>query len=245
MAMLHKLLAMIAVATLAACQTNDLAEPPVSLGDFALGLNVVVADDVQMVALSRKTTPDAWETAMQKAIEDRFGEARYSGTRLYNIGIAVEAYALAPPGVPIVLTPKSILVVTANVWEDATQTKLNPEGEQFHIFEKGSPESVVGSGLMQSKAEQMEILAYNTAKRIEQWFLDNPQWFGLPADGQAATAAVETKAAPNAAPAPGTTAAPAPATTAAPAAVASAAKPAPAPVDPGDSFVPGGIPVKQ
>jgi len=178
MMMLRGFLAMVAVAFLAACQTNDLAEPPVPLGDFALGLNVVVADNVEMVPLSRKTTPDAWEAAMKTAIDERFG--RYEGTKLYNIGIAVEGYALAPPGVPVVLKPKSILVVTANVWDDATQTKLNPEGKQFHIFEKNSPETVVGSGLTQSKARQMEILSYNAAKRIEQWFLDNPEWFGLP-----------------------------------------------------------------
>lgn len=214
MAMLRNVLAMMAFAALAACQTNDLAEPPVPLGDFALGLNVVVADNVQMVPLSRPTTPDAWEAAMKKAIEDRFGAARYTGARLYNIGIAVEAYALAPPGVPVVLKPKSILVVTANVWDDATQTKLNAEGKQFHIFEKGSPETMVGSGLTQTKAQQMEILAYNAVKRVEQWFLDNPEWFGLPKAGRAASAP------------------------AAPTPAASAAKPAAAQVDTSDSFVP-------
>lgn len=183
--------AMVAVAWLAACQTNDLTEPPVPLGDFALGLNVVVTDDVQMVPLSRKTTPDAWEAAMKKAVDDRFGAGRYQGTRLYNIGIAVEGYALAPPGVPVVLKPKSILVVTANIWDDATQTMLNTEGKQFHIFEKNSPETVVGSGLTQSKARQMEILSYNAVKRIEQWFLDNPEWFGLPPKTKATVVAEE------------------------------------------------------
>lgn len=191
MAKMRGVLAMLALAFVAACQTDDLAEPPVPLGDFALGLNVVVADDVQMVPLSRKTTPEAWEAAMKKAIDDRFGPDRYQGTRLYNIGIAVEGYALAPPGVPVVLKPKSILVITANVWDDATQTRLNPEGKQFHIFEKNSPETVVGSGLTQSKARQMEILAYNAAKRIEQWFLDNPEWFGLPPRPERANVAEE------------------------------------------------------
>ncbi len=177
--MLRGGVALLAVVVLAACQTNDLLEPAVPLGEFALGLNVAVADKVQMVPLSRKATPEAWELAMEKAIDDRFG--RYEGAKLYNIGIAVEAYALAPPGVPLVLKPKSILVVTATVWDDATQTKLNEEGKQFHIFEKNSPETVVGSGLTQSKARQMEILSYNAAKRIEQWFLENPEWFGLSA----------------------------------------------------------------
>ena len=181
------LVAMMGVAILAACQTNDLSEPPVPLGDFALGLNVAVTDNIQMVPLSRKATPEAWEAAMEKAIEDRFG--RYEGTKLYNIGIAVEGYALAPPGVPLVLKPKSILVVTANVWDDAAQTMLNAEGKQFHIFERNSPETVVGSGLTQSKQRQMEILSYNAAKRIEQWFLDNTEWFGLPPKPKSALAA--------------------------------------------------------
>jgi len=189
MMMRRGLLAIGAAVFLAACQTNDLAEPPVPLGDFALGLNVAVTDNVQMVPLSRKATPEAWESAMEKAIDDRFG--RYEGTKLYNIGIAVEAYALAPPGVPLVLKPKSILVVTANVWDDAAQTMLNAEGKQFHIFEKNSPETVVGSGLTQSKARQMDILAYNAAKRIEQWFLDNPEWFGLPTESKSASLAQE------------------------------------------------------
>lgn len=170
----------VAVALLAACQSNDLAEPPEALGDFALGLNIAVTDNIQMVPLSRTASPQQWEAAMEKAIDDRFGPARYDGSRLYNIGIAVEGYALAPPGVPMVLKPRSILVITANVWDDAAQKKLNAEGKQFHIFEGTSPETVVGSGLTQSKQRQMEILSYNAAKRIEQWFLDNPEWFGLP-----------------------------------------------------------------
>lgn len=201
--MVRGMVAMLALAVLAACQTNDLGKPPVPLGDFALGLNVVVADNVQMVPLSRKATPDEWETALKKAVDDRFG--RYQGTKLYNIGIAVEAFALAPPGVPVVLKPRSILVITANVWDDAAQKKLNPEGKQFHIFEKGSAETMVGSGLTQNRQRQMEILSYNAAKRIEQWFLDNPEWFGLPPKGTvspvaASSAAVPAVASPSAAP---------------------------------------------
>lgn len=166
------------VSLLAACQTSDLAEPPVPLGDFALGLNIAVADNVEMVPISRATTPEAWEAAIIKAVDDRFG--RYSGSKLYNIGISIDAYALAPPGVPVVLKPKSVLVITANIWDDAAQKKLNPEGKQFTIFEKMSAETVVGSGLTQSKEKQMEILSYNAVKRVEEWLLEHPEWFGLP-----------------------------------------------------------------
>lgn len=178
MRLLRLLACCVGLSVLAACQNSDLDEPPALLGNFALGLNIAVADNVEMVPISRPTTPEAWEAAMTKAVDDRFG--RYVGSKLYNIGISIDAYALAPPGVPVVLKPKSILVITANIWDDAAQKKLNPEGKQFTIFEKMSPETVIGSGLTQSKEKQMEILSYNAVKRVEEWLLENPEWFGLP-----------------------------------------------------------------
>ena len=134
---------------------------------------------------------------MKEAVEARFG--RYKGGRLYNIGISVDGYALAPPGIPVVAAPKSVLVITANIGDDATQTKLNPEGEQFTIFEGMSGETVVGTGITRTKKKQMEVLSYNAVKRVERWLVENPQWF--PTDGSV----------PAALPADGTAAAPAPA----------------------------------
>lgn len=163
---------------LAGCQTNDLAEPPVPLGDFALGHNIVVTTNMQKVAISRDATPEDWEKSLEKAIDDRFG--RYDGEKLYNIGISIDAFALAPPGVPLVLSPKSALGITVTVWDDAAQKKLNVEGKQIIVMEKMSGETVVGSGLTKSAAEQMETLSYNAAKAVEGWLLENPEWFGLP-----------------------------------------------------------------
>lgn len=163
---------------LAGCQTNDLKEPPPPLGDFVLGLNIAVADNVQKVPISRDADPKDWEASIKKAVAERFG--RYDGDRIYNIGISIDAYALAPPGVPLVLSPKSVLVVTANIWDDGTATKLNPEGKQLTIFEGASPDTMLGSGLTQTKEMQMETLSYNAAKAVEKWLVDNPQWFDLP-----------------------------------------------------------------
>ena len=174
---------------LAGCQTNDLKEPPPPLGDFVLGLNIAVADNVQKVPISRDADPKDWEVSIKKAVAERFG--RYDGDRIYNIGISIDAYALAPPGVPWVLSPKSVLVVTANIWDDATATKLNPEGKQLTIFEGASPDTMLGSGLTQNKEKQMETLSYNAAKAVEKWLVDNPQWFDLPPlKGKAATTPV-------------------------------------------------------
>ncbi|NBE09340.1 hypothetical protein [Paragemmobacter ruber] len=166
------------VAVLASCGRNDLEEPPVPLGDFALGLNIVVADNVQKVPISREASVEEWEAVMKKAVEDRFG--RYQGPKLYNIGISVDGYALAPPGIPVVAAPKSVLVITANVWDDAAELKLNEEGKQITVFESLSGETVIGTGLTRNRKEQMEALSYNAVKRVEEWFLQNPEWFGLP-----------------------------------------------------------------
>ncbi len=169
---------------LAACARSRLDDPPMPLGDFALGLNIAVADKVQMVPISRKAEPKEWETAMQKAIDDRFGEKRYQGTKLYNIGISIDGYALAPPGIPVVASPKSVLVITANIWDDAAQKKLNPEGHQITVFESLSGETVIGSGLTRSKEKQMEILAANAARKVEDWLLEHPEWFGMTKEQQ-------------------------------------------------------------
>jgi hypothetical protein len=182
------------LAALAACARNDLADPPVPLGDFALGLNIAVADNIQMVPISRPAEPADWEAAIEKAVEERFGETRYQGAKLYNIGINIDAYALAPPGIPLVASPKSVVVITANIWDDAAQKKLNEEGKQFTVFEGLSGETMIGSGLTKSKKQQMETLAFNAVKRVEDWLLEHPEWFGLTPDAlKAALAAREAE----------------------------------------------------
>lgn len=188
---LRNLMAVLLGATLlVACQKNDLAEPPVPLGNFQLGLNIVVADNMKKVPISRPATVEEWEAAIIKSVDDRFG--RYVGTKFYNIGISVDGFALAPPGIPLVASPKSVLVITANIFDDATGVKLNAEGAQFTIFESFSGETVLGSGLTRSRQKQIEILSYNAAKRVERWILENPEWVGLPPAKKIKAADAET-----------------------------------------------------
>ena len=165
------------LAALGSCsiKNNDLAEPPVPLGDFVLGHNIVIPDNLEMVPLSREAGKDEWKEVMTKAMEDRFG--RYDGTRIYDFGVALNAYALAPPGVPVVASPKSILVITVNIWDDATQTKLNPKPKQLTIFEEFSADTVIGSGITRNKRKQMESLSYLAVQKIQDWLVRNPQWF--------------------------------------------------------------------
>lgn len=177
--MLPRLALALCLPLLAACAQNDLSDTPADLGDFVLGHNIVVADKAQKVPISREATPAEWEASMRKAVADRFG--RYEGSRIYNIGLSVDGYALAPPGIPVVAAPKSVLVITANVWDDAKRKKLNAEGKQLTIFESFDGDNVIGTGLTKTREQQMEALSFNAAKAVEKWFLENPDWFGLPA----------------------------------------------------------------
>jgi hypothetical protein len=163
---------------LTACETNDLKKPPVPLGDFVFGLNVVIADTAQAPGISRQATADEWEAAMKQAMVDRFD--RYEGSHIYNFGINIDGYVLAPPGVPVVASPRSALIITVHVFDDATQTELNPGGKQLTMVEGVSPESFVGSGWTQTKEQQLARMSYRAALSVQNYLLDHPEWLGLP-----------------------------------------------------------------
>lgn len=192
-----------AALVLAACQTNDLKEPPVPLGDFQLGVNVAITDNMQVPGISRDVTPKEMETAITEAVAERFDYPRYEGNRLLNFGVFVDGYLLAPPGIPLVMSPASVMMVTVNVFDDATGKKLNEGGTRLTVVEKGSAETLIGSGLTQTKEKQLEILAYNVAKRIEGFLLENPDWLGMTeAEAKAALAQSSGTAKRNATTAP-------------------------------------------
>ena len=178
--MMRILLLLPLVALLAACSPSgdDLEEGPASLGDFKLGHNVVVAHKAVLGPLSRRATGEQLSTALQSAIADRFG--RYEGDSLYHFGVSVEGYVLAAPGVPLVLSPKSAIIIRVTVWDDAAGRKLNDKPEQITIFESLSGETAVGSGLTQTAEEQLRNLSVNAAKQIELFLLrkqDQEGWF--------------------------------------------------------------------
>ena len=187
---MHRLLAFGVALMLAACATpaaDPLEEELPDMGNFRLAYNIVVADGMQQVPPSRGATEEEWVEILTAEIDRRFGG--YEGDRLYHIAIAVDGYSLAPPGIPLVLSPKSILIVSANVWDDAEQAKLHDEPNQITVFEGLSAGTVLGSGLVRSREEQMQILARNMARRIQLWMLENPEWFDIDPEAAAADAA--------------------------------------------------------
>ncbi|MEC7792184.1 MAG: hypothetical protein VX791_01650 [Pseudomonadota bacterium] len=189
--MIRKFAAMAMLVLAAACtDVSDLQEAPADLGQFRLGHNVVVASKMRQAALSRDATEEEWVAALQAAVEERFG--RYEGERLYHLGISVEGFSIAPPGVPLVASPKSVLIIRATLWDDALGRKLNEEAKQFTVFETFSGSTIVGSGLTQTKEEQIQNLSRSAAKLVQNWMLQNPEWFPGIGEQPAAATSDET-----------------------------------------------------
>ncbi|MGR3290191.1 MAG: hypothetical protein ACU0C9_03215, partial [Paracoccaceae bacterium] len=119
----------------------DVDAPQVAMGDFRFGHNIVVVDEPEIGPLSRTQTDEAWQEVLTNAMDLRFGG--YEGEKFYHIGMKMDAYVLALPGVPIVFKPKSVLVVTVNMWDDAAGEKVNEEAKVFTIFEGVSDETLI------------------------------------------------------------------------------------------------------
>ena len=211
--MLRAMMMVLGLGLLAACtDVSDLETGKMAdMGNFALGHNIVVAPKMQMGPASREATAEEWTTALTEAIDERFG--RYDGGKLYHLGVSVEGYVLALPGVPLVLNPKSALIINVTVWDDAAGKKLNEEPEQLTIVESTAGESMlIGSGHAYTKEDQIKNLSQNAAKQIQNWMVQrHPEWFdigkvkGLPVaqepDVAAPDAPAEAKAADQTAPA--------------------------------------------
>ncbi|MCM2562721.1 hypothetical protein M8756_11225 [Lutimaribacter sp. EGI FJ00015] len=178
---MFRVLALIAgLVTLVACtNANDLAGPAADLGDFQLGHRVVVSPNLTKGPLSREADAEEWEKAMLDALGERFD--RYEGEKLYHFGISVEGYVLAQPGIPVVANPKSILIFNLTIWDDAAGKKLNEEVEQITVFESMSGETLLSSGLTQTKEQQLQNLSRNAAKQIQSYMIRMKRekgWFG-------------------------------------------------------------------
>lgn len=186
---------LLAVLSLSACEDiSDLSKPPKPIGEFALGHNVVVAPNIVMGPASREASDEAWIEAVTKAVDARF--SRFEGDQLYHFGISLEGYVLAQPGLPVVLSPKSVLILKLTVWDDAAGEKLNSEPEQITVLESLDGDTIVGSGLTKTAEEQMQTLAENSAKLIQRYIIRQHRaegWFKRRAD-TAATAKAEEAA---------------------------------------------------
>lgn len=174
--------ALLTTFALGACGVPDPStRAPVPMGDFSLGTNAVVVVDPQKGPLSRTVDEERFRAILEDEMERRF--RRYDGPRTYHVGTSIEGYVVAAPGIPLVLSPKSILIVRVTVFEDRTgpdgrPVRLNAEPRVITVLESVGAGLVVGSGYTQSAEEQMRGLSRNAARAIQRWMLRQPGWFG-------------------------------------------------------------------
>lgn len=162
-----------------ACTAPSKDNASVDLGAFRLGHTIVVAPNVQKVPGSRDVEAQEWIDLLKNAVVSRFD--KYEGDQLYHFGISVEGFFVAPGGVPIILSPKSVLAIKVTVWDDAANAKLNESPKTFTIFESTTGKSaLLGSGYARTREEQMQGLVTNAAHEIESWMATQRQekgWF--------------------------------------------------------------------
>ncbi|SNR33699.1 hypothetical protein [Puniceibacterium sediminis] len=196
------LLCLAFVLGLSACAdgARDLRKPVEPIGNFKLGHAIVVAPNIVQGPASRDATAEEWIAGVDAALEERF--RRYEGDKFYHIGVSVEGFVLALPGVPLVFNPKSVVIIKVTVFDDANAAKMNEEPEQITALEAVSAKTVVGSGVTQSKEEQLKLLSDNVSLQIEKWMRRmqlEEGWFGGPDAGvDAAEAGVATADVPSA-----------------------------------------------
>jgi hypothetical protein len=168
--------ALLAALVLSACSNGrDLRDERAELDNFYLGHAIVVAENATVGPASRRATAEEWQDSLTAEMRRRF--ARYDGDRLYHLGVSVDGYVLAMPGIPLVAAPKSVLILGVTLWDDAAGGKVNDTPHRITVLESLSGETVVSSGLTQSAEQQMQNLSQNAVLAIENWLAANPDWF--------------------------------------------------------------------
>lgn len=171
------------MAWLAACTQSSVNEPPEELGAFKLRVNYTYAEKAVKGPISRNATSQEWETALKTALTNRLG--RYDGPQEYDVAVTLEGYMLAPPGIPVVYSPKSTAIVNMFVY-DVAQKKYLVKKHQIQVLEDTTQESlVVGSGHSRTRQEQMDGLALKVALSVEDYMAEGHKdngWFNLISD---------------------------------------------------------------
>ncbi|AHC99452.1 hypothetical protein [Leisingera methylohalidivorans] len=185
-----------ALGMLAACGETRLDEAPEDLGAFQARVTHVYTEKALQWPLSRNADHSEWDAAIKNALETRL--RRYQGAQEYDVAVTLEGFMLAPPGVPVLFSPKSAVVVNVFVY-DVAEKKFLAKKHQMEIFESTTGESaLLGSGHARTKEQQIQGLAVNIADKVEEWMADQHKeegWFApRPAAAAGSGGAADTAA---------------------------------------------------
>ena len=165
---------------LVACtsQTQKFDSKPVPIGNFRLAQMVPrVGEELAKGPFSRTASGKEWIAAIDIAFKDRF--FRFEGGSYYHLGVTVNGYILAKPGIPLVAAPKSVLIFSVIVIEDHTGKVLTQKPHQITVVEQLNVGSLIGSGYTRSREQQINDLAQQAALSTEAW-LRQQSWFEGP-----------------------------------------------------------------
>ncbi|MGV6840753.1 MAG: hypothetical protein ACWA40_11240 [Planktomarina sp.] len=173
---MRNLLLILGFLALSACgAAQNMSGGQAELGNYRMGLiHMQVHEEVQKGPFSRDVSDQEWKTALQPAFDQHF--AKFEGDRTYHIGIKVLGYVVAKPGIPLVASPKSILIFDVVVVDDEKRIALNVPRHELTVIEKLSGSNMLGSGFSKTKEEQLAELAEIAAKATEDWMREQP-WF--------------------------------------------------------------------
>ncbi|OED48375.1 hypothetical protein AB838_10610 [Rhodobacteraceae bacterium (ex Bugula neritina AB1)] len=176
--MIRVLSMLAALALLTACGETQLNEAPEDLGAFQARVTHVYTEKALQWPLSRNAEHSEWTAPIEDALNTRL--RRYSGAQEYDVAVTLEGFMLAPPGVPVLFSPKSAVVVNVFVY-DVAEKKFLAKKHQMEIFESTTGESaLLGSGHARTKQEQIQGLAINIADKVEEWMAEQHKaegWF--------------------------------------------------------------------
>ncbi|MGR3492952.1 MAG: hypothetical protein ACU0DW_12920 [Shimia sp.] len=195
--MARRAFAALSLAALAACAPPalDPNEVPEPIGSFKMGHFAATTAGGLAVpeALSRTVPVEDVKAAMRTAFEPRL-QRFTAGDEFWHVGVVVDGYVLARAGIPLVAAPKSALIFSVFLIEDATGERYPAEPHQITVIEEVTPGTFISSGLTRSPERQLEALANQASFATEKWLREQPIFY---ADGvvpeAVATPASETE----------------------------------------------------
>jgi len=164
--------------TLFGCSKLNLERPSDPFGDFRLGQIAIYGDDITKGPFSRDASADEIKGALYVALQQQLGQ--YSGAGEYHIVVIVDAYTLGKPGIPLVFSPQTALGFRISVWDAITMTRYDLTPEKLLFLENANQRTLFGSGLRQTREEQIVSLTQSVAQQIDTWLREqyaNKGWF--------------------------------------------------------------------
>ena len=149
--------------------------PAQPIGDFKLGHLVVKAETAQKGFFSRNASKTVLEETLKKKLSKSL--VNQNGEHFFHISVVVSGYVLAQPGIPILLSPKSVLILDVFLFDDQTQEKVFEKPTRFTIFESFSTDTLLGTGLTLTAEEQLDDLTTIAVYKISNWLVKNKEVF--------------------------------------------------------------------